>query len=152
MKNTAACAHVQGSAPSLPLLRSDKSVTGAAGLLLLRRLWDRWEIGAWLDRPRSDLPGRYRPSLFVEQWIVLYGGGWMSDLEWFGWRGVRRLFGWVGVPASFTFGRWLRRAGKPVAEIIAELIRRIVRLRWEQTGMPASLSLVLDSTVILRYG
>lgn len=146
--------HVQGSARSLPLLSSGQPVTAAAGLLLLRRLWDRLEIGAWLDRRCSDLPGRYRPSLLVEQWIalLLYGGGWMSDLKWFGRRAVRRLFGWASVPVSSTFGRWLRQAGAPVAEIIVELIRRIVRLRWEKRGVPASLTLVVDSTVILRYG
>jgi hypothetical protein len=33
-----------------------------------------------------------------------------------------------------------------------ELIRRVVRLRWERQGVPASVTLVLDSTVILRYG
>lgn len=76
----------------------------------------------------------------------------MSDLEWFGRRGVRRLFGWAGVPAPSTFGRWLRRAGEPVAEVLVELIRRVVRLRWEKRGVPASLTLVLDSTVLLRYG
>jgi len=146
--------HVQGTARSLPLRASDQPVKGASGLLLLRRLWDRLGIGAWLDDGLADLPGRFRPSLMIEIWVALlfYGGGWMSDLEWFGRQGVRRLFGWARVPVPFTFGRWLRRAGQPVAEILEELIRRLVRLRWAKRGVPGSATLVLDSTVILRYG
>jgi hypothetical protein len=106
-------------------------VTGAAGLLALRRLWDRLELGAWLDRRCSEVTGWFRPSLMIEMWValLLYGGGWMSDLAWFARRDVRRLFGWEALPVPSTFSRWLRRAGEPVAEVLGELIRRIVRLR-----------------------
>jgi len=146
--------HVQGSAHSLSLRSSEQPLTGAAGLLALRSLWDRLELGAWLDRRCSEVPGRFRPSLMVEMWVALlfYGGGWMADLEWFGRRGVRRLFGWEALPVPSTFGRWLRRAGRPVAEVLDEAIRRIVRLRWARRGVPSSVTLVLDSTVLLRYG
>lgn len=51
-----------------------------------------------------------------------------------------------------TFGRWLRRAGRPVAEILEEGIRRIVGRRWARRGVPTSVTLVVDSTVLLRYG
>lgn len=63
-----------------------------------------------------------------------------------------RLFGWGRLPVPSTFGWWLRRAGAPVLGLIEELIRRIVRLRWENRGIPASVTLALDSRVILRSG
>lgn len=111
-------------------------------------------LRAWLDRRRSDVAGWFRPSLMwdVGAALLLYGGGWMPDYMWFGRREVRRLFGWARLPGPSTFRRCLRRAGAPAEEVLEELIRRIVRLRWERRGARASATLVLDSTVILRYG
>lgn len=37
------------------------------GFYLLRRLWNRLEIGAWWDERLAALPGRFRLSLLVEQ-------------------------------------------------------------------------------------
>jgi len=145
---------VQGDPSSLPLRQSGQPLTDGAGLLTLRSLWDRLDLGSWLDDRLDDLPGRFRPSLMVELWIALlwYGGGWLSALRLLKRRGIRRLFGWARVPVPTTFGRWLRRAGQPVSEALDELIRRLVRRRWTRRGVPESVTLVLDSTVVVRYG
>jgi hypothetical protein len=74
---------VQGDPSSLPLRQSGQPLTDGANLLALRALWDRLDLGSWLDDRLSDLPGRFRPSLMVKLWIALLtcGGGWFSDLE-----------------------------------------------------------------------
>jgi hypothetical protein len=61
---------------------SSGELTDGAGLLLVRRLWDRRRLGARIDREAAWLPGVSRPSLMVELWIalLLYGGGRMDDL------------------------------------------------------------------------
>jgi hypothetical protein len=122
--------------------------------VLLRRLWDRWNLGGWLDERTTDLPGRYRPSLMVEVWtaLLLYGGGWLDDLKLLAARGVRRAFGWAAVPDPTTFGRWLRRAGPKMVSLLDELLWRLVRARWTEAGVPEAVTLALDSTVRVRYG
>ena len=68
---------VQGDPSPLPLRQSGQPLTDGAGLLTLRALWDRLDLGNWLDDRLSDLPGRFRPSLMIELWVALlwYGGG-----------------------------------------------------------------------------
>lgn len=146
--------HVQGSRAPLRLRHSAGDLTDGAGLVLLRRAWDSLGIGAWLDGRTAGLAGRYRPSLMVELWValLLYGGGHMDDLRLFGRRGIRRLFGWRAVPDPTTFGRWLRRGGAVLVPLLDELLWRVVRLRWRVVGVPSRLTLLLDSTVVLRYG
>lgn len=148
--------HVQGSAAPLRLRHSAAELTDAAGLVLLRRTWDALGLGGWLDARCTDLPGVYRPSLMSELWVALlfWGGGWMDDLALLRARGIRRLFGWRSVPDPSTFGRWLRRSGGTLPERLDELLWRLVRLRWqrESGGAPKTLTLLLDSTVVLRYG
>jgi hypothetical protein len=146
--------HVQGAAAPLRLRHSAAELTDGAGLVLLRRTWDALGIGAWLDRHSEALPGAYRPSLMAELWVVLflYGGGWMDDLALLRHRGIRRLFGWRAVPDPTTFGRWLRRSGEALPALLDELLWRLVRLRWQREGVPKRLTLLLDSTVVLRYG
>jgi hypothetical protein len=122
--------------------------------LLLRRLWDRLGLGQRLDTQASWLGGAYRPSLMVELWVVLllYGGGSMDDLRLLGGRGIRRLFGWRSVPDPTTFGRWLRRGGQRLARQLDRVLWQVVRGRWAATAVPRSVMLVLDSTVVQRYG
>jgi hypothetical protein len=147
--------HVQGVSTPLRLRHSAGELTDGGGLLLIRRTWDLLDIGSWLDRRTGELPGRFRPSLMVELWVVLllYGGGWMDDLKRLGRRGIRRLFGWKAVPDPTTFGRWLRRSGAALVPVLDELLRELVRRRWQVSGgAPKRLTLLLDSTVVRRYG
>jgi hypothetical protein len=146
--------HVQGTPAPLRLRSSAQELTDGAGLLALRRLWDRLKIGRWLDEEATELGGHFRSSLMVELWVALlwYGGGWLDDLALLEARRIRRLFGWVRIPDPTTFGRWLRRAGRPLLPILDRLIRHLVRIRWSGVGVPQAVTLVLDSTVAVRYG
>lgn len=146
--------HVQGSAAPLRLRHSAGDLTDGAGLLLLRRLWDRLGLGQRIDADASWLRGDYRPSLMTELWVVLllYGGGWMDDLRLLRGRGIRRLFGWRAVPDPTTFGRWLRRGGERLAGELDAVLWQMVRGRWAVAGVPSAVMLVLDSTVVQRYG
>jgi hypothetical protein len=122
--------------------------------LLVRRLWDRLGLGSGIDTKTSWLRGQYRPSLMVEVWVVLllYGGGRMDHLPLLAGRGIRKLFGWQRVPDPTTFGRWLRRGGARMAVLLDEMLWRAVLARWAEVSVPKSVMLVLDSTVVLRYG
>jgi hypothetical protein len=146
--------HVQGASAPLRLRHSAGDLTDGAGLLLVRRLWDRLGMGDWIDREASWLRGRFRPSLMVELWTVLllYGGGSMDHLRWLKGRGIRRLFGWVAVPDPTTFGRFLRRGGTRFSTLLDDLLWQVVRARWASTAVPHAVMLVLDSTVVQRYG
>jgi hypothetical protein len=145
---------VQGIAAPLRLRHSAGELTDGGGLLLLRRLWDRLGLGQAIDEQSGWLAGEYRPSLLVELWVVLllYGGGCMDDLALLRGRGVRRLFGWKAVPNPTTFGRWLRRGGARLAVQLDRVLWRVVRARWAARGVPKAVILVLDSTVVQRYG
>lgn len=146
--------HVQGTSAPLRLRHSAGELTDGGGLLLVRRLWDRLGLGERIDARAAWLSGHYRSSLLVESWIVLllYGGGAMDDLRWLAGRGIRRLFGWAAVPDPTTFGRWLRRGGERLAGQLDAVLWQMVRARWAGTGVPKAVMLVLDSTVVQRYG
>jgi hypothetical protein len=146
--------HVQGSPAPLRLRHSAAELTDGAGLLLVRRLWDRLGLGQRIDQDATWLVGDYRPSLMVEVWVVLllYGGGSMDHLRWLAGRGMRRLFGWAAVPDPTTFGRFLRRGGERLSELLDALLWQVVRTRWAVVGVPNAVMLVLDSTVVQRYG
>jgi hypothetical protein len=146
--------HVQGVAAPLRLRHSAGDLTDGAGLLLVRRLWDRLGLGQRIDAEAASLRGGYRPSLLVELWVVLllYGGGCMEDLRLLEGRGLRRLFGWRSIPDPTTFGRFLRRGGVRLAERLDALLWQVVQARWAATAVPRSVMLVLDSTVVQRYG
>lgn len=145
---------MQGDAEALRLRRSAGELTDGAGLLLVRKLWDRLGLGAWLDQQGSEVGGRYRPSLMVEIWValLLYGGRGMDDLPRLGRRGVRRLFGWKSIPDPTTYGRWLRRGGEKVTKHLDALLWRMVLMRWKAAGVPRAVMLLLDSHVAVRYG
>jgi hypothetical protein len=145
---------VQGSPAPLRLRHSAGELTDGGGLLLVRRLWDRLDLGQRIDTEAAWLRGDYRPSLMVELWttLLLYGGGSMDDLHLLGRRGIRRLFGWKRVPDATTFGRWLRRGGERLAGQLDGVLWQMVRARWRTSGVPSSVMLVLDSTVVQRYG
>src|SRR5690606_18769573 len=98
--------------------------------------------------------GVYRPSLMVEAWValLLYGGRWLDDLRLLRSRGVSRLFGWARVPDATTFGRFLRRAAGVLVPVLDELLWHVLRVRWRAVGVPRRVMLVLDSTVVVRYG
>ena len=146
--------HVQGASAPLRLTHSARDLTDAGGLLLVRQLWDRLHLGARLDQRTPDIDRRYRSSLFIESWIalLLYGGGVMDDLTRFAERGVLHLFGWRTVPDPTTFGRWLRRGGPTLLPLLDDLLWYLVRARWAATQTPTTLMLILDSTVVVRYG
>ena len=80
-------------------------------------------------------------------WDALGLGGWIDR------RGVRRIFGWARVPHPATFGRWLRGSAAVLSPLLDELLWRMVRRRWELVGgAPWSATIVMDSTVVVRYG
>jgi len=76
----------------------------------------------------------------------------MDDLKWLAGRGMRSLFGWTAVPDPTIFGRWLRRGGDEMVKLLDDLVWYAVRARWAEKGVPGSVMLVLDSTVVTRYG
>lgn len=145
---------MQGVSAPLRLRHSAGELTDGGGLLLVRRLWDRLGLGQRIDTESAWLRGEYRPSLMVELWttLLLYGGGSMDDLPLLGGRGIRRLFGWKRVPDPTTFGRWLRRGGERLAGQLDGVLWQMVRARWGRSGVPREVMLVLDSTVVQRYG
>ena len=87
--------HVRGSAAALRVRGGGGRIADAGGLVVVRRLWDALGLGRWIDGRAREVPGRYRPSLMVELWVVLllYGGGVMDDLPLLERRGVRCVFG-----------------------------------------------------------
>ncbi|CAN5697735.1 hypothetical protein BH23GEM9_BH23GEM9_19580 [soil metagenome] len=146
--------HIQGESSPLRLRHSSGELTDGGGLLLIRRLWDQLGIGTWLEVETRQVGGRFRSPLMVEVWVVLllYGGGSMDDLKLLGSRGIRRLFGWVSLPDPTTFGRWLRRSGETLVVVLDRLLWLLVQRRWQQVGTPRKIMVVLDSTVVVRYG
>lgn len=123
-------------------------------MAVVRSVWDRLRLGEYLDKELEGVPGRYRPSLHIEQWtsLLLYGGGCMDHLPLLESRGVRALFGWKRVVDPTSFGRFLRRAGLQGAKVSDEALRKVVCARWAASGgAPRVVQLVLDSTVVLRY-
>ncbi len=146
--------HVQGATAPLRIVHNAQDLTDAGGLLLVRQLWDRLHLGARIDHRTRAIDRRYRSSLFIESWIgmLLYGGAVLDDLHRFAERGVCRLFGWRAVPDPTTVGRWLRRGGATLLPILDDLVWYLVRTRWAATGLPTELMVILDSTVVLRYG
>lgn len=146
--------HIQGSRAPVRLRHSSGELTDGGGLVLVRRLWDQLGLGRWLDSQSRWMTGRFRPSLIIEQWVVLllYGGGVLDDLKLLRARGVCRLFGWTAIADPTTFGRWLRRAGDRMAGILDQLVWRLVQQRWAVVGVPPQIMVILDSTVVVRYG
>lgn len=146
---------MQGSGRALRVRHSARNLTDGGGLVLVRKLFDRFALAGWIDCRAKGEKGFFRPSLMSEAWIVLllYGGRVMDDLPLLERRGVRRIFGWIRVPDATTFGRWLRRASERMVPLLDELLWRMVRQRWALAGgAPKQLTLMLDSTVVVRYG
>ena len=145
---------MQGTGEALRLRRSSGELTDGAGLLLVRKLWDRMGLGSWIDEHAKGIGGHFRPSLMVELWIALalYGGRSMDDLPRLARRGVRRLLGWKSVPVATTYGRWLRRAGEALTKHLDALLWQVVLMHWKASGVPREVMLVLDSHVVVRYG
>lgn len=147
--------HVQGDASAIEVETTEEVLTDGAGLAVLRGVWDRLEVGTYLDRELAEIGGRYRPSLHVEQWtsLLAYGGGCMDHLPLLESRGVRTLLGWEKVVDPTSFGRFLRRAGEKGARVCDALLRKVVLARWKAAGgVPKVVQLNLDSTVVVRYG
>ena len=147
--------HVQGRGRPLRVRHSARSLTDGGGLVLIRKLFDRLGLAGWIDSRAGREKGFFRPSLMVEVWVVLllYGGGVMDDLPLLDRRGVRRIFGWVRVPDPTTFGRRLRRTAERMVPLLDALLWHMVRRRWALSGgSPKRLTLVVDSTVVVRYG
>lgn len=145
---------VQGTAAPLQLRGDGAQLTDGVGLVALRRVWDRLDLGRWLEVRSAELPGTYRPPLMVELWVALlfYGGGWLDDLKRLEQRQVRRLFGWTKLPDPTTFGRWLGRCGAALTPVLDHLIWHLVCIRWSWARVPRAVTIVIDSTVVVRYG
>ncbi len=134
---------------------SAQNLTDGGGLVLVRKLFDRLGLAGWIDCRTAKEKGFFRSGLMTEVWIVLllYGGRVMDDLPLLDRRGVRRIFGWTRVPDPTTFGRWLRRAGKRMVPLLDKVLWTMVRRRWALAGgVPKKLTLLMDSTVVVRYG
>ena len=134
---------------------SARNLTDGGGLVLVRKLFDRFALAGWIDRRGEREKGFFRPGLMAEVWItlLLYGGRVMDDLPLLERRNVRRIFGWTRVPDPTTFGRWLRLVAERMVPLLDELLWRMVRQRWALAGgAPKKLTLVMDSTVVVRYG
>ena len=147
--------HVPGESAGVEVGTTTEVLTDAAGLVAARSVWDKLDLGAYLDRELAEVPGRYRPALYAEQWtsLLLYGGTCMDHLPLLESRGVRALFGWECVVDPTSLGRFLRRAGQAGAKVVEEALLKAVRARWEATGgVPRVVQLTLDSTVSVRYG
>ena len=147
--------YVQGSAAGLALETTEEQLTDGAGLAPFRALWDRLELGTHLNEVLGWMRGRYRPALLAEQWLTLlhYGGTHMDHLPLLETRGVQALFGWGKVVNPTTFGRFVRKSGERAAKETDKVLRRVVRARWDAAGgVPRSVMLLFDSTVVLRYG
>ena len=148
--------HVQGASQPLRVRHSARHLTDGGGLVVVRKLFDRFGLAGWIDVRAKKEKGFFRPGLMTEVWIalLLYGGGVIDDLPLLDRRGVRRIFGWIRVPDPTTFGRWLRRASGRMVPLLDELLWRMVRQRWALLpgGAPKKLTLMLDSTVVVRYG
>ncbi len=144
----------QGSAASLRVRHSATGLTDGAGLLLVRQLWDQLALSTRIDQHAPPIGGRYRASTMCETWVtgLLYGVEHLDDLAFLASRGIAPLFGWPRVPDPTTMGRWLRRGGAAMAAHVDQLTWWLVRARWRQTGVPRAVSLLLDSTVVQRYG
>jgi hypothetical protein len=153
MERILARPHVQGDRSALELSEGETRLTDAAGLLQLRSLVDELKLGAWLDAQEIGGQEQYRVSLMAELWcaLLLYGGSHMDHLEWVEGRGLRELFGWESIPDPTTFGRWLKRYSDRKLAVVEEALRRVVLARWGK-GVPKSVMLILDATVVLRYG
>jgi hypothetical protein len=121
---------------------------------LVRQLWDRFALSARIDAHAPAVGGRYRASTMLETWVagLLYGVEHLDDLQYLAARGVAPLFGWTRVPDPTTMGRWLRRGGTAMAAHVDTLTWWLVRARWRQTRVPPAVTLLLDSTVVQRYG
>ena len=147
---------MQGSRRPLRVRHRAQNLTDGGGLVLVRKLFDRFGLAGWIDGQANKEKGSYRPGLMIEVWIalLLYGGGVIDDLPLLERRGVRRIFGWIRVPDPTTFGRWLRWASERMVPLLDELLWRMVRQRWapRARGVPKKLTLTLDSTVVVRYG
>jgi len=136
----------------LALETTEEQLTDGAGLAPFRALWDRLGLGAHLNEVLGWVRGRYRPALHIEQWLTMlhYGGTHMDHLPLLETRGVRALFGWKKVVDPTTF---VREGGEGAAKEVDKVLRRVVRARWDATGgVPRSVMLLFDSTVVLRYG
>ena len=147
--------HVQGSGRGLRVRHSARGPTDGRGLVLVRKLFDRFALAGWIDDRTKKEKGFFRPGLMTEVWVVLllYGGRVMDDLPLLERRDVRRIFGWIRVPDPTTFGRWPRRAGERMVPLLDELLWRMVRQRWALAGgAPKKPTLMLDSTVVVRNG
>ena len=96
--------HVQGSGRALRVRHSARNLTGGGGLVLVRKLFDRFALAGWIDRRGEREKGFFRPGLMAEVWItlLLYGGRVMDDLPLLERRNVRRIFGWTRVPDPTT--------------------------------------------------
>ena len=146
---------MQGRAESLVVRATDAKLTDGGGMVVLRKLWDVLGIGESIRDGTQGIGGMYRPETMVEMWaaLVLHGERVMDELPQLESRGVADIFGWEKIPDPSTFGRWLRRVGAEMPRILEEEVWRITRSRWEANGgVPAKVTLCVDSTVSVRYG
>ena len=88
--HTGSRAHIQGASRPLRVRHSARNLTDGAGLVLVRKLLDRFGLAGWIDGRAEKQTGFFRPGLMTEVWIALqlYGGGVMDDLPLLDRRGA----------------------------------------------------------------
>lgn len=123
-------------------------------LVLVRKLFDRPGLAGWTNTRTGKEKGFFRSSLMVEAWVVLllYGGGLMDDLPLLDRRGAGSSAG-CGCRTPRPSGAG--SGGCPSARfpLLDALLWYMVRRRWALAGRaPKGLTLVVDSTVVVRYG
>lgn len=114
--------HLQGIPAPLRLCHSAHKLTDGAGLVLLRRLWNRWNLGSWMD----DL-----------KLVAARGCAGSSGRRRCPTRRLRPL-----APA----GSACRRPAAGLARLAA------CTIPLDQGGVVEQVILVLDSTICVRYG
>ena len=66
----------QGASRPLRVRQRAQNLTGGGGLVLVRKLFDRFGRADWIDGRAKEVKGFLRPGLMTEAWItlLLYGG------------------------------------------------------------------------------
>ncbi len=122
---------------------------------MCRNLFGRLGLADRIDSHTKEVKDFVRPELATEIRITLLlcGGGLTADSPLLRQRGARRMLGWTRVPDPMMFGCRLRRTRGQTVPLPDRLLWTMVRRRRAlRGGVPARLTLPVDSTVVGRAG